>query len=201
MNCYGFWDCNLNNTFFFILLPLIFIILAITLGILPMDCYISMVYVPLLFINLRMLANIFANFLGILTLLARQLRGHTPFVRPNHNTRQPVQSIIVRVCTPDITTIERARTPMYIPKRDQCVQFDARMEPAEEDFARQIDHIAGISPEMWPGFDQFGAENPQTEGPDPDWCAKEAGICHVGEVGPGYVDQRDVGYEGEVDER
>lgn len=75
------------------------------------------------------------------------------------------------------------------------------MEVSEEDVAGQVGQIAGVPPEMRPGFDELGAQDPEAEGQESgggcDGMAAAAG--RVGEVDPECGEESDVVKEGEVD--
>ena len=66
------------------------------------------------------------------------------------------------------------------------------MDVAEEDVAGQVAQIPRMTSEMRPGFDQFGAEDPQQQGCYP-WFGRI-------EADPGHVEQGSVNDQGEIEQ-
>ena len=75
------------------------------------------------------------------------------------------------------------------------------MVVAEEEAARQVGPVAGVPPEMRPGLDELGAEDPRREGERPRRRAEEEVVGHgpAGQEQGGVVDEGEVGEGGEVD--
>ena len=75
------------------------------------------------------------------------------------------------------------------------------MDVAEEDIARQIEQIPGMAPEMRPGFDQLGADDPQKQGRDACFRREVVAARPVVEVSPGQIEQGRVDDQSEVEQR